>query len=139
MTGSKEIWRKALKLAGAGGLAFWAANFATSLTPIAAKYRAAFLISYFPMTVAALIGGMVIGFCVSYFLLRFFGKIPTKNPILKSVILSFVVLAIILAFSTILYLGSAVPAFYILLNAGINVPRFLALGIVVGYLYDKFR
>ena len=91
------------------------------------------------MTVAALIGGMVIGFCVSYFLVRFFGKIPTKNPILKSVILSFVVLAIILAFSTILNLSNAVPVFYILLNAGINVPRFLALGIVIGFVYDRLN
>jgi len=26
-----------------------------------------------------------------------------------------------------------------LLEAGINVPRFLALGIVIGYLYDRFN
>jgi hypothetical protein len=137
MTGSKEIWRKALKLGIAGGLAFWAANFATSLTPIAAKFRADFSISYIPMTVEALIGGLIIACCVSYFLLRFFDKIPTKNPILKSVILSFAALAIILAFSTILNLINAVSVFDILLEAGINVPRFLALGIVIGYLYDR--
>jgi hypothetical protein len=139
MTGSKEIWSKALKLAIAGGLAFWAANFVTSLTPIAAEYRAAFSISYIPMTVAALIGGVIIGFCVSYSLLRFFDKIPTKNPISKSVILSFVVLVIILAFSTFLNRSNADPVFYILFNAGINVPRILALGIVIGYLYDKLN
>ena len=34
-----------LKLTLAGGLAFWAANFATSLPPIAAEYRAALSIA----------------------------------------------------------------------------------------------
>ena len=52
-------------------------------------------------------------------------------------ILSFVPLAIILAFSTILNLINAVSLFDMLLEAGINVPRFLALGIVIGYLYKK--
>ena len=39
MTRSKEIWRKAIVLAIAGGLAFWIANFAISRTPIAAAHR----------------------------------------------------------------------------------------------------
>ena len=42
------------------------------------------------MLLEALLGGLMIGFCVSYFLLRFFEKFPTENPILKSVILSFI-------------------------------------------------
>ena len=71
-----------------GGVAFWVANFTISLAPIAAGYRAALSISYFPMLVESLLGGLMIGFCVSFFLLRFFDKIPTRNPILKSVILS---------------------------------------------------
>ena len=126
-------------LAIAGGLGFWVANFAISLTPIAAEYRAALSISYLPMIVESLIGGLIIGFFVSYFLLRFFDKIPTKNPIVKSVILSFIVLIIV----TIL-LG--VPASfltpsdawrYFLIGALFNVLRILALGIVVGYLYKR--
>src|SRR5512136_1522889 len=94
MNGSKGIWRMVLVLAAVGGLAFWLANFAISRTPIAAEYRAALSISYFPMLFESLLGGLIIGFCVSYFLLRFFDKIPTQNPILKSVILSFIVLII---------------------------------------------
>jgi len=143
MTGSKVIWRKALVLAIVGGLAFWAANFAISLTPIAAEYRAALSISYIPMTVAALIGGLMIGFCVSYFLLRFFDNLPTKDPILKSVILSSIVLLI----ATILI---EVPSKfltitinhawrYFLIGTMFNVIRILALGIVIGYLYDKLN
>ena len=99
------FYKRALELAVAGGVAFWATNFLISLTPIAAEYRAALSISYLPMVlVESLIGGLVIGFCVSYFLLRFFDKIPTKNPILKSLILSFVVLLIIEAFTTLVNL-----------------------------------
>ena len=90
MIRSKEIWRKALVPAIAGGLGFWIANFAISRTPIAAEYRAALSISYIPMLLESLLGGLIIGLCVSYLLLRFFDKIPTKNPILKSVILSFI-------------------------------------------------
>ena len=142
MTQSKEIWRKASILAIAGGVAFWAATFAISLTPIAAEYRAALSISYLPMIVAALIGGLIIGFFFSYFLLRFFDKIPTKNPILKSVILSFIVLIIV----TILlegpsqFLTSTNDALrYFLISILFNVLRFLALGIVIGYLYKKLN
>ncbi len=142
MTQSKGIWRKALVLAIAGGLGFWIANFAISRTPIAAEYRAALSISYLPMLLESLLGGLVIGFCVSYFLLRFFDKIPTKNPILKSVILSFIVLIIV----TILiggpssFLTNTSDALrYFLIGAIFNVLRILALGIVIGYLHDKLN
>jgi NhaP-type Na+/H+ or K+/H+ antiporter len=136
---SYEFYKKLYKLTVAGGVAFWAANFAISLTPIAAEYRAALSISYLPMIVESLIGGLIIGFFVSYFLLRFFDKIPTKNPILKSVILSFIVLIIV----TILLGGPAsflTPSDalrYFLIGAMFNVLRILALGIVIGYLYKR--
>jgi hypothetical protein len=142
MTQSKEIWRKALVLAIAGGLGFWVANFAISRTPIAAEYRAALSISYLPMLLECLLGGLVIGFCVSYFLLRFFDKIPTRNPMLKSIILSFIVLIIV----TILievpasFLTTTSDALrYFLIGGMFNVLRILALGIVIGYLYDKLN
>jgi len=44
-----------------GGAAFWAANFAISRTPIAAEYRAALSISYYPLLLEALLGGLIIG------------------------------------------------------------------------------
>jgi hypothetical protein len=141
MTATKQESRthfnkRELELAIAGGLAFWATNFLISLTPIAAQYRTALSISYLPMVlVESLLGGLVIGFCVSYFLLRFFEKIPAKSPILKSLILSFAILLIIETFTFLLNLSNF--SVYLLIGAGINVPRFLALGIVVGYLYDR--
>jgi len=119
------------------GVAFWAANFAISRTPIAAEYRAALSISYLPMLVESLVGGLIIGFCVSYSLLRFFDRIPTKTPILKSVILSLIVLIIV----TILigglssYLATSDVLRYFLIGTVFNVLRFLALGIGIGYVY----
>jgi hypothetical protein len=141
MIQSKEIWRKESILAIAGGLAFWVANFAISRTSIAAEYRAALSISYFPMLLESLLGGLVIGFCVSYFLLRFFDKIPTKNPILKSIISSFIVLIIV----TILiggpssFLATSDVLRYFLIGTMFNLLRILALGISIGYLYDKLN
>ena len=137
MTQSKEM----TILAVAGGMGFWVANFAISLTPIAAKYRAALSISYFPMLFEALLGGLMIGFCVSYFLLRFFDKIPTQDPISKSVILTLIVLIIV----TILiggpssFLATSDVLRYFLIGTTFNVLRFLALGIGIGYLYKRLN
>ena len=140
MTRSKVIWKNVFVLAVAGGLAFWLANFAISRTPIAAEYRAALSISYYPMLLESLIGGLIIGFCVSYFLLRFYDKIPTKNPISKSLILTFIVLIIvtILMQGPASFLTTTSDVLYVFLIGTIfNVIRILALGIGIGYLYKR--
>jgi len=140
MTQSKVIWRNVFALAVAGGLAFWLTNFAISRTPIAAEYRAALSISYYPMLLEALLGGLIIGFCVSYFLLRFFDQIPTQGPISKSVILTFIVLIIVttLMQGPASFLTVTRNAWYVFLTGAlINVLRFLALGIGIGYLYKR--
>ncbi len=132
----KENRKRVLVLTIAGGLGFWVANFAISLTPIAAEYRAALSISYLPMLLESLLGGLVIGFCVSYFLLRFFDRIPTQNPILKSVILSFIVLIIItitLGGPSSFFATSNVLRYFII-GMVFNVIRITALGIVIGYV-----
>lgn len=141
MTQSKEIWRKVVILAVVGGLAFWATSIATSLLPIAAEYRAAEsggTRNIQTVWVGSLPAGMIIGCLVSFSLLRFFDKIPTKNPILKSVILSFIALVI----ATILLEAPASfrtsdALYYFLIGTMLNVPRFLVLGIVIGYLYKR--
>jgi hypothetical protein len=139
MAKSNGIWRKVVILAIVGGLAFWAISIATSLLPIAADYRAARW-SAETVWVGSLPAGMIIGFFVSFFLLRFFDKIPTKNPILKSVILSFIALII----GTILLEAPASfrtsdALYYFLFGTMLNLPRFLFVGIVIGYLYDRFN
>lgn len=67
---------------------FWAANFAISLSHIAAEYRDALSIAYVPMLLEAMIGGLVLGVGVSYLLLRFHDRLPTQSPLLKSMLLS---------------------------------------------------
>ena len=133
---SREFSRKLLLLAAAGGAAFWIIDFAISVSPIAAEYKAAFSISSLPVAlVEAFAGGLVIAFCVSFFLLRFFDRIPGKKSIFKALILSFFVMVIIEVFSA---LGNPAHAsVYLLLDTGMNAPRFLALGLVIGYLFDK--
>ena len=138
---SYEFYKKLFKLTIGGGVIFWAITFAFSMLPIAAEFRDALSISYIQMIlVESLIGGMIISCCLSYFLLRFFDKIPTKNPIVKSVILSFVpyvIVSILLGVATSLLEGDALHVF--LIGVMLNIPRFLFLGIVIGYLYKRLN
>jgi len=135
---SQEFYKKLFQLTGAGGAAFWITDFVISVSPIAEEYKAAFSISYLPMAlVEALVGGLMIGCCVSYFLLRFFDMLPTKNPILKALILSFVAMGMIEVLSTLANPNNA--SVYLLIDTGMNVPRFLALGLGIGYLYNKLN
>jgi hypothetical protein len=132
-------YKKPLILAVAGGLAFWAATLAISITPTAADYRAAESIaSIQSVWIGGLIIGLIMGFLVSYLLVRFYGKIPTKNSIMKSLILTFIALAILLIVIEVpsaLRTGDA--TYYFLVGVLLNVPRFLVFGIVAGYLYSK--
>lgn len=139
MNNSKGIWKKAFVLTLVGGLAFWLANFAISRTTIAAEYRAAMLISYYPMLLESLIGSLAIGFGVSYALLCFFDRIPAKDPILKSVILSaavLVIVTILLGGPSNFYATNNVSRYFII-GTVINVIRILALGIAIGYVCKR--
>jgi len=136
---SYEFYKKLFKLTIGGGIVFWATTIAISLLPIAAEYRAAESISNIQTVwVGGLLIGMIIGWCVSYSLLRFFDKIPTKNPILKSVILGFIALVIVMILIEVPASFRASDALYwFLIGVIFNVPRFLFLGIVIGYLYKR--
>jgi len=137
---SYEFYKRLYKLTIGGGVEFWAITIAFSLLPIAAEFRAALSISYIQVVlVESLLGGMIIACCVSYFLLRFFDKIPTKNPILKSEILSFVALGIVLILLGVAAsrVGPSDALHVFLIGAMLNVPRFLFVGIVIGYLYKR--
>jgi uncharacterized protein YneF (UPF0154 family) len=135
--------KKLFKLTIAGGLVFWATTIATSLLPIAAEYRAAYSDwSIQTVWVASLFMGLITGYCVSYFLLRYFDKIPSKNPILKSVILTFItlVIAVVLIDVPQSFFGmnnSYDALYYFLIGVIFNAARFLLLGIVIGYLYNE--
>jgi uncharacterized protein YacL len=139
MKNSKRIWKKAFILTLVGGLAFWLANFAISITPLAAEYRAAMSISYYPMLLESLIGGLIIGLLVSCLLLRFFDKIPVKDPIVKSIILCSIVLVIVtilLGGPSSFYATNNVLR-YFFIGTTFNVIRILALGIAIGYVCKR--
>jgi hypothetical protein len=138
--GSTIRSKKLYKLTIGGGVVFWATTIATSLLPIAAKYRAAFSNwSIQTVWVDSLFVGMIIGCCVSYSLLRFIDKNPTKNPILKSTLLSFIALVI----ATFLidvprsFYGPSDALYYFLIGVMFNAVRFLFLGLAIGYLYKR--
>ena len=141
--GSTIPSKKLFKLTIVGGLVFWATTIATSLLPIAAEYRAAYSNwSIQTVWVASLPMGMIIGYCVGYFLLRYFDKIPSKNPILKSGIISSIalIIAVILIDVPQSFFGmsnSFDALYYFLIGVIFNVARFLLLGIVIGYLYNE--
>ena len=84
---------------------------------------------------------MIIGCCVSYSLLRLFEKIPTKDPVLNSVILSFVALVIAIILidvpRTFLLHGPSDPWYYFLIGIMFNAARFLFLGLMIGYLFKR--
>jgi hypothetical protein len=133
-------YKKLFKLTIGGGVVFWVTTFAFSLIPIAAVFRAALSISYVQMIlVESVLGGLIISCGLSFFLLRFFDKIPTKNPILKSVILSFVVYVIVIILLGVAASRTSDALYVFLIGVTFNMPRFLFLGIVIGYLYDRLN
>lgn len=135
-----EFYKKLFKLTIGGGVAFWATTIATSLLPIAAEYRAAYSNwSIQTVWVASLPMGMIIGCCVSYFLLRHFDRIPIESPISKSVILSFVLLVIVIILIDVpmSFHGPTDALYYFLIGVMFNAARFLFLGIAIGYLYKR--
>jgi len=137
---SSEFYKKLFKLTIGGGVVFWAITFAFSLLPIAAEFRAALSISYVQMIlVESLIGGLIISCGLSYILLRFFDKIPTKNPILKSALLGFAALCIVLILVYVAASRTSDTLNIFLIGVVLNIPRFLFVGVVIGYLYDRLK
>jgi NADH:ubiquinone oxidoreductase subunit 6 (subunit J) len=91
------------------------------------------------MLLESLIGGLIIGFCVSYLLLRFYDRIPTKNPIHKSVLLSFnvlIVATILLAGPSSFFTTNNVMRYFII-GTVFNAIRFTTLGIAIGFVYKR--
>jgi hypothetical protein len=138
---STILSKKLFMLTIGGGVVFWATTIATSLLPIAAKYRAAFSNwKIQTVWVASLFVGLVIGCCISYSLLRLIEKNPTKNPIQKSTLLSFIALviaSILIDVPQSFLLGSSDALYYFLIGVMFNAARFLFLGLVIGYLYKR--
>lgn len=132
----RQFQRKLLQLTVAGGLTFWATTIAISLLPIATEYRTALGFSHLSVLIESFIMGMIIAGLVSYGLLRFFDRTPAKNPILKAELLSGIVLVIALVtVQGTAALAKPVDGLHLFLLGGLlDVPRFLLLGLAIGYL-----
>jgi len=131
--------KKLSVLTTAGCLAFMASTFVFSRLPVAHEFRQALSIDYLSgVFIGPFFGGLAISGLISFLLLRFFKKIPTNTPILKSTLLSVGALSIATLVMLMSVSGIADGAFhYFIVGTMLNVPRFLALGLVVGYLYGR--
>lgn len=110
------------------------------MLPVAAEYRAALSIAYLPMVlVESLLGGLIVGLVVSFFLLRLHDTLPTASPMLKATLLSVVALLVltIVPWAAGSLDGPSQASRYFLMGTLLNIPRFLALGIAVGYFYKR--
>ena len=138
--GSTILSKNLFILTIGGGATFWAFTVAFSLLPIMAEFRAALSIPYISGAIVdPVIGGLIISCCVSYFLLRFFYQIPTKNPILKSMLLSLVVLGINFIMLAVAASRTSDVVQILLIGVTLNIPRYLILGLVIGNLYRRLH
>lgn len=136
---SNGNWKKIAFMTIAGGMAFWLANFVISRTSLAANYRAALSISYIPMLIEALVGGLVIGFCFSVCLTRFNNIIPAKDPIVKSLVIGFLFIAVVtvtVGNPTNFIQSGNIPR-YFTISTLINLIRISSLGLTIGIIAKK--
>jgi membrane protease YdiL (CAAX protease family) len=124
-----------VELSLAGAAVFYLTSFAIALLPFSAQFRAAESYTYADVLVGALPSGLLIALFVSYCMLAFFEKIPTKSSISKSVLLSVAALLAIELVATLLHGGDEL--YYFSIGTLLSVPRFLFLGIIIGYLYRR--
>lgn len=121
----------------AGAAAFWLANLALSLTPVAAEYRAALSIAYLPMLAEAAVGGLVIAALVTLPLARFPERVPGGGPVGRAVLLAAVALVLVTVLLEVpAKVGAGVPdaGHWLLVATVFNAVRILALGVTVGLL-----
>lgn len=143
-TESKKNYRAKylLLLTVSGAFVFWIASFITSLTPIAAEYRAAYdNWSMQTVWVGAVFAGLLFGFLVSFFLLKSGKSSPVRYPLLRAVLLSLCALA---AATLLIDLPHARQAQekvlqYFLIGVMFNTIRFVLLGLAVGLVHRMFR
>lgn len=122
-------------LASAGGAAFWVANFVISLTPVAAEYRAGLSISYLPMLLEALVGGLILACGVSVVVVRFPDRVPGRDPLNKSILISvlvFVIVTVVIEIPAKLLVGIPDAVRYFVTGTVFNAIRILAMGVAIG-------
>lgn len=134
--GPASWWGVAL----AGAVAFWLANFIISLTPVAARYRAALSIDYVPMLIEAAVGGVIIATLIAFLLTRHPARVPGSGPMRKALLLSVAALVVLTVIVEVpAKFGSAFPdaGHWFLVAAAFNVIRILAMGTAIGTIIRR--
>ena len=130
-TKSLGVYKMAYKPAIAGAIAFWLAGTATRLilpSPPGLSPSPWF-------SVGRLFWSIIVGGSVSYYLIWYFDKIPSKNPIIKSVILSSLALIMIDGLVMLFYLSN--PLNFFLLFVSYEAATFIVAGVVIGFVHVK--
>jgi hypothetical protein len=112
-----------------------------SVLPLASEYRDALSIGYFAgVFIGPLFGGIAVAGLVAFLLLRFSEQLPTRNPLLKAMTLSIGALCIatVLTLLSVRGIGEGALRTFVI-GTTLNVPRFLALGAVVGCLSRRLN
>lgn len=121
----------------AGAAAFWLANLAISMTPLAAGYRSALSIPYLPMLAEAAIGGVIVAGAVAFLLVRYPQRVPGAGPLRKALLLglgALVLLTVLVEVPSKLRSDVADPGHWLGVATVFNAIRILALGLSIGLL-----
>jgi hypothetical protein len=124
-----------IELSLVGAAFFWVASFAIALLPLADQFRAAASYSYEDVLWGAFPAGFLIALFINYCLHLYSAKVPGSSPVSKSVLLSLAALLGIEIAATLLHGGDEL--YYLSIGTLLSVPRFLVLGTVVGYAYQR--
>lgn len=125
-----------------GAFVFWIASFVTSLSPIAAEYRAAYdNWSMQTVWVGAVFAGLLFGFLVSFFLLKGGHSTSVKRPLLRAVLLSLCALVVATLLIDLPHARQAHEnvLHYFWIGVMFNTIRFVLLGIAIGLAHRVFR
>jgi hypothetical protein len=123
------------KLGLSGGLVFWLVTIVDSLLPIAGQFRAAVALPYIQVLVGSLVAGIVLGLCVSCALVFEISRSPSRSALVTAVALSLGALVLVEPLIAFARRGDELD--YILVGAALDFPRFLLLGVGIGYLSSR--
>lgn len=124
-----------LELSLAGGAVFWLTSLVIAFLPFSAQFRAAESYTFSDVLWGAFPAGFLIALFVTYTVDCHTERLPTKSPTSKAVTLSLVALLVIEIAATLLHGGDEL--YYFSIGALLSLPRFLALGITLGYLVPR--
>lgn len=127
---SLAVYKMSYKPATFGVVAFVLARVATHLlVPNPAGFRTSPLIDF-----GSAFLGAIIAFSISWYLIRYYNRIPLDGPILKSIVLSILALVILGGLSTLASQGNA---FYFAVYLVYEAATFIVTGVSIGFAYGR--